>query len=127
VKAAVGVVLDAGLFIALERRNRTAAALVQLFTERETPLVTSAGVVAQIWRGAAERRTPVAFLLKRVHVVPIDNAVARVLGRMLGETGTKDAIDAHVVLLARERGWSVLTSDPQDLLDLDPGLDLERI
>ena len=41
--------------------------------------------------------------------------VARTLGRMLGQSGKHDAIDAHVVFLARERNWPVLTSDPDDL------------
>jgi len=30
-----------------------------------TPLVTSAGVVAQVWRGGARAQVPVAFLLRR--------------------------------------------------------------
>jgi hypothetical protein len=36
-------------------------------------------------------------------------------------------LDAHVVFLARERSWPVLTSDPADLLAIDPHLSLERI
>jgi hypothetical protein len=54
-------------------------------------------------------------------------AVAKVIGRMLGATRTKDPIDAHVVLLARERGWSVLSSDPHDLRRIDPTLIVEAI
>jgi hypothetical protein len=46
---------------------------------------------------------------------------------MLGATGASDPIDAHIVLLARERDWPVLTSDPEDLLALDPSLAVERI
>jgi hypothetical protein len=46
---------------------------------------------------------------------------------MLGQTRTTDPIDAHVVLLARERGWPVLTSDARDLLAIDPTLVVERI
>jgi PIN domain len=127
VKEQVGVVLDAGAFIALERRNRTMTALAQLFAEAETPLVTSAGVVAQVWRGGRERQVPLSFLLRRCVIVALDYAVARTLGRILGETKTADAIDAHVVLLARERSWPVLTSDADDLLRIDPALAVERI
>ena len=122
-----GVVLDAGAFIALGRRSRTMTALVELFAETHTPLVTSAGVVAQVWRGGAERQVPIAFLLRRCAVVALDHAVARTLGRILGQSKTADPIDAHVVLLARERGWTVLTSDPGDLLRIDPTLTVERI
>ncbi len=33
---------------------------------------------------------------------------------------------AHVALLARQRGWPVLTSDPDDLLAIDPTLKVQR-
>jgi len=102
-------------------------ALAQIFVDEDTPLVTSAGVVAQVWRGGGQRQVPIAFLLKRVLVVALDHAVARTLGRMLGESRTADPVDAHVVLLARQRGWSVLTSDASDLLAIDPTLVVERI
>lgn len=122
-----GVVLDAGAFIALERRDRAMVALAKIFLDEQTPLVTSAGVVAQVWRGGGERQVPIAFLLKRVLVLALDHAVARTLGRMLGESRTADPVDAHVVFLARERGWSVLTSDAGDLLAIDPTLVVESI
>ncbi|GAB4199926.1 MAG: hypothetical protein OHK0013_10500 [Sandaracinaceae bacterium] len=122
-----GVVLDAGAFIALERGDRTMTHLAARFAEARTPLVTSAGVVAQVWRGGAGRQIPIAFLLRRTEVRDLTQPVARVLGRMLGATGTTDPIDAHVVLLARERGWAVLTSDPDDLLAIDATLEVERI
>jgi hypothetical protein len=122
-----GVVLDAGAFIAAERRNGPMVELIRLFVATKTPLVTSAGVVAQVWRGGSDRQVPVAYLLKRTAIVDLSRAVARLLGRMLGESGTRDAIDAHVVFLARERGWPVLTSDPDDLHAIDPTLAVERI
>jgi len=127
VKAPIGVVLDAGALIALERRNRVLVALINRFIKAETPLVTSAGVVAQVWRGGAGRQAPLAYLLRHTLVAPLDYAVARTLGRILGASGTADPIDAHVVLLARERGWPVLTSDPHDLLSIDPTLVVERV
>lgn len=122
-----GVVLDAGAFIALERAKPVMVRLTQRFADERTPLVTSAGVVAQIWRGGGQRRVPVSFLLRRTTVIDLTQAVARTLGRMLGVTNTSDPIDAHVVLLARERSWPVLTSDAADLLAIDPNLPLERV
>lgn len=122
-----GVVLDAGAFIALERRDRTMVMLAQRFVDAKTPLVTSAGVVAQVWRGGGDRQVPIAYLLRRTTVVDLTNATARVLGRMLGLAGRSDAVDAHIVLLARERDWPVITSDPRDLLAIDPTLTIERI
>lgn len=126
-KPSVGVVLDAGVFIALERRNRVVVALVNRFLKASTPLLTSAGVVAQVWRGGADRQVPLAYVLQRTEVAALDHAVARTLGRMLGESGSADAIDAHVALLARQRSWPVLTSDPDDLLAIDPMLVVERV
>jgi hypothetical protein len=127
VKDRAGVVLDAGLFIALERRNRRAVALARLLSQADTPLVTSAGVVAQVWRGGGDRQVPIAFILRRVLVEALDYGVARTLGRMLGESRTHDAVDAHIVFLARQRGWAVLSSDADDLLAIDPTLTVERI
>src|SRR5688572_28553301 len=85
-----GVVLDAGAFIAAERREGTMVALIRLFAQSKTPLVTSAGVVAQVWRGGGDRHVPVAFLLKRTTVVDLSRTVARTLGRMLGESGAHE-------------------------------------
>lgn len=123
----VGVVLDSGAFIAAERRNGTMAALAQRLTSTRTPMVTSAGVAAQVWRGGGQRQVPVAYLLRHATVIDLTYAVARVLGRMLGASKTSDVVDAHVVFLARERGWPVVTSDPEDLLRLDPSLRVERV
>jgi hypothetical protein len=122
-----GVVLDAGAFIALEHRDPVMTALTQILTTEPTPLVTSAAVVAQVWRGGGRRQAPVAFLLRRTTVVDLTHAVARTLGLMLGLSGVADPVDAHVVFLARERGWPVLTSDADDLLAIDPTLRIERI
>ena len=36
-------------------------------------------------------------------------------------------IDGHIVLLARERGWPILSSDPDELLAIDPSLTVERV
>jgi predicted nucleic acid-binding protein len=127
VKASAGVVLDSGAFIALERRDRVMAHLARRLIEARTPLVTSAGVVAQVWRGGDRAQAPVAFLLKHTTVVDLSHAVARVLGRMLGATRTKDPVDAHVVLLARERGWPVISSDRDDLRAIDPSLAIEAV
>jgi hypothetical protein len=121
-----GVVLDVGAFVALERKNRVMVALARRFIAEETPLVTSAGVVARVWNARANQ-APVAFLLRRTKVVALGNAVARLLGRMLGVSGRSDLVAAHVVFLAREHGWPVLTSDPHGVLAIDPSVRVERI
>lgn len=122
-----GLVLDAGAFIAAERRDERMVALVAELHKARIPLVTSAGVVGQVFRGGTGRQVPVSFLLRQTTVVDLTYAMARVLGRMLGSTKTSDVIDAHVVLLARERDWTVITSDPDDLRRIDSGLTIETI
>jgi hypothetical protein len=122
-----GVVLDAGVFIALERRDKTVVRLVQRLVDAETPLVTSAGVVAQVWRGGAGPQFPVAFLLRRTTVADLTHSAARLIGRMLGAAGAADAVDGHLVLLARQHGWPVLSADADDLLAIDRSLVVERL
>ncbi|HVU04031.1 MAG TPA: hypothetical protein VHE30_19865 [Polyangiaceae bacterium] len=77
-------------------------------------------------RGVA-RQVPVAYLLKHTEVVDLRHSVARVLGRMLAHSGARDVVDAHVVFLAREREFPVLTSDPEDLRAIDSMVNIERI
>lgn len=117
-----GAVLDAGAFIALERADPTMRMLVDRIRRESPPLVTSAGVVAQVWRGGARRQVELAFLLRRTEVVDLTDSQARVVGTLLGVTGTSDPVDAHIAFIARTRGWPVLTSDPDDLRTLDPKL-----
>lgn len=102
-------------------------AIAAAIVRERIPLVTSAGVVAQVWRSGDRRQVPIAFLLHHATVVDLTASVARVLGKMLGAARATDAVDAHVAWLARERGWAVLTSDADDLLALDPSLQIERI
>lgn len=120
--SSVGIVLDAGAFIAAERRDETMAHVIRGLHARRVPLVTSAAVVAQVWRGGGASQTPIAFLLRRTEVVDLTQAVARTLGRMLARSRTSDPIDAHVVWLAATRGWPVLTSDAADLRAVDPNV-----
>jgi predicted nucleic acid-binding protein len=55
-----------------------------------------------------------------VEIVPLDEQLARACGELCGATETADIIDASVVILARQRGDHIVTSDPRDLRRLDP-------
>ena len=118
-----GAVLDAGAFIALERRNGHVTKLLARLVRAKVPLLTSGGVIAQIWRGGAGRQAPVAMLTTQLEVVAIDAVEGKLVGMVLGASGARDPIDAHVVLLARERSWPVLTSDVSDLEAIDPNVE----
>lgn len=88
-------------------------------------LAVPAGVVAQSWRGGP-RQARVARLLgdPAVLVPPLDDPTARAVGLLCGRSGHPDIVDVHVALHARERSQAVVTSDPDDLRAIDPGLRL---
>lgn len=122
-----GVVLDAGAFIGVERRSEFTTKLLGRLVRANVHLVTSGAVLAQIWRGGSGRQAPVAMLLSQVEVMALGGTAAKLVGMMLGASGCNDPADGHVVLLARERGWPVLTSDEADLRAIDPGVELLRV
>ena len=47
-------------------------------------------------------------------MLPLEAHHARLVGELLGATGTKDVVDAHIAVLA-ESADRVLTSDPKDM------------
>jgi predicted nucleic acid-binding protein len=119
------VVLDAGAFIAFEKNDRKVRTLVELALAHGAPLWTTGGVVAQVWRDGS-RQARLARLLGSdlVRVQPLDREEAQATGAICGEAGTKDVVDASVVLLARKHGAPILTSDPEDLRRIDPAAHL---
>lgn len=122
---AVGATLDAGALIAFERSQRKAVALVARARERDQPLSVPVGVIGQAWRDG-RRQVRLARLLgsAAVEIVALDDFAARAAGQLCGATGTTDVIDATVVLCAQARGRRIATSDPDDILRLDPTLQL---
>jgi hypothetical protein len=110
----MSLVLDTGALLAAERCHRDTVALLKLeLLARRIPL-THAGVVGQAWRGGAGRQARLARLLPALEIVPIDEALGRRAGVLLGLSRKSDVIDAAVVLLASD-GDVVLTSGPRDL------------
>jgi predicted nucleic acid-binding protein len=122
------IVLDAGALIAFERGDARMRALVREALKAGGRLVIPAGVLGQVWRGAA-RQAPLRALVKgpTTAVPALDQVLAEAAGVLCGRAGTADVIDASVVLVARRERAAVLTSDLEDLRRLDPGLRLERV
>ncbi len=120
-----GLTLDTGALIAFERNDRRVVALLARALENDLSLVIPAGVVGQVWRDG-RRQARLARLLgaRQLEIEVLDDRCARAAGQLCGTTGTKDVIDASVVLCARARGHRVVTSDPDDLEQLDPTIDL---
>jgi hypothetical protein len=117
------LILDAGAFLAVERNDRTVAALLKREQLAGRRPITSGGVVAQVWRGGHGRQAPLARVLAGVQIVAIDDELGRLAGMLLARSARSDAIDASVVCLARD-GDDILTSDAADLVPLAEAADL---
>lgn len=115
------VVLDAGALIAVDRADRRIIRLLELAEAVHVP----AGALAQAWRNPARQaRLARAMAADGVELHPLDGQTARAAGQLCAATGTVDVIDASVALVARLVDGVVVTSDPDDLRRLDPGLTL---
>ena len=109
-----GLTLDTGALLGLERGDPKVRALLRRAVENGVGLAVPAGVVAQ------------ARLLgdPLVRVPSLDESTARAVGLLCGRSGHSDIVDVQVALHAREHGQTVVTSDPDDLRAIDPGLRL---
>lgn len=123
-----GLTFDAGALIAIDRGDRRMIALLQEAVREHVPLRVPAGVIGQAWRDGRRQATLARFFKTReVDVHALDEQAARAAGELCGAAGTQDVIDATVILTARATADIVLTSDPDDLLRLDPGIRVERV
>jgi hypothetical protein len=119
----MSLVLDAGALLAIDRRDLRVGAMLRVAQQRQIPVRTSAAAVAQVWRNGA-RQALLARVLAGVAVAPLDLHIGKRLGALLGATGTRDVVDAHVASLAAA-GDKVLTTDSGDLRKLLNALAVE--
>ena len=118
----IGITLDAGALIALERSDRRVIALLARATATDATVTVPASVLAQTIRDPA-RQALTSKLIRQpnTRVPALDGGAAVQVGRLLAASQTADVVDAHVVLCAREADDSIVTTDPRDLARLDPG------
>ena len=120
-KAQAGITLDAGALIALDRGDKRLIALLDRVLAQRLKVRVPAGVVGQAWQDGRVQVTLARFLrIDEVEISPLDEQLARACGELCGATGTADITHASVVILARERRDHIVTSDPHDLMRLDP-------
>lgn len=120
-----GLTLDAGALIAVERNVRQVIALLERARVHRLSIAIPAGVLGQVWRdGGKQVRLARLLATEELEIEVLDDLRARMAGQLCGVTKTADVIDASVVLCARARGHRVVTSDPDDLAQLAPDLDL---
>src|SRR4051794_34888731 len=150
-----GVTLDVGALIALEHDDRRVLVLLARARETGAHVTIPATALAQVVRaparqagarepgppatprapapagfaGARPRQVRLARLVRQptTDVVPLGRVDATSVGRLLAASGTADIADAHVVICARRAAQRVVTSDPDDLLVLDPDLRVVRV
>jgi hypothetical protein len=108
------IVLDAGVFVAVERADRAMMARLRMAQQAGLALRTTGVVVTQVWRSPAGRQAKLARLLKAVDVKAIDEDLGKAAGVLLGLADMTDAVDASVVA-ASATGDRILTSDAGDI------------
>lgn len=112
----MSLVLDSGALVALERNERQMwVRLKAAQLDGEVPL-THAGVLGQVWRGGP-RQARLSQAMGGIDVRPLDEALGRAAGQLLGAAGLADVVDAGVVLLAAD-GDEIVTVDHDDLEQL---------
>lgn len=118
-----GIAFDAGWLIALDRNDRRVLALVARATERGMRITIPATALAQAMRHPA-RQSRLSRLIRQpgTDLVALDGPDATRVGLLLARTATSDIADAHVVVCAQRAGQAVVTSEPDDLSRIAPGL-----
>lgn len=130
------LVLDAAAFDVLDtERGAQLRALLRRTAERGGEVYCAAVTLAEVCRGRARTRRIEAALLRtrggqRVNVVATDERLAKLVGAILHETGSKSdrLADAHVVAACAPAGSAVvLTGDPDDIATLATAVPGTRI
>lgn len=115
-----GYTYDTGVLIAAERNARIVWALHRRLLEQGNRPSVPSTVLAQAWRGGPQAQ--MSRLLAGCEVHPLTETHARECGRLLARASSSDIVDASAVIVARDRGEVVLTSDPDDLGPLSAAL-----
>lgn len=123
-----GLTLDTGGLIALDRGDRRVLALLARAAERGLRVTVPATALAQALRSPA-RQVRLTRLVRQAStdLVALDGPGATATGLVLAASRTSDIVDAHVVVCAQRAGQVIVTSDPDDLRRLDPGIRLLRV
>ena len=108
----VGITLDTGALIALERRELRIARVLAAATTFGRRVTVPTVVIVEWWRGQAGMA---ARLLDAVEVEPLTPALARSAGVALTSVSGPSAVDAVVMASAAQRGDVVYTADFDDL------------
>src|ERR1700722_5841483 len=109
----MGLVLDTGGLIAVDRRDRNVGAMLRVAQQERMSVRTSAAVVAQVWR-SGPLQANLARVLAGIETAALDTFAGRSVGEVLALSSTADVVDGHLGIIVRS-GDTVLTSDPKDI------------
>jgi hypothetical protein len=115
-----GFTYDTGVLIAAEQNERAVWAIHRRLLEQGVSPSVPTTVLAQAWRGGPQAL--LSRLLAGCEVRSFTEDQARACGRLLARNASSDVVDANAVIVARQRGDVVLTSDPDDLSRLSIAL-----
>jgi len=112
------VIIDSSPLIELDRGGKKLLLLIREAMRRDEPIVTSHGVLAQVFRDPA-RQARLSRVVSAGDIVvrPIDDG--RAVGVALALSNTSDVVDGSVALLALANDDVVLTSDRGDFAKFD--------
>ena len=105
------MIVDAGPLISVDRKRRTGALLLRAAVDTGKVLRTTEAIVAQVWR--SPRQANLAYVLGGVEVIA-NFGDGRRIGELLAASGSSDAIDAHLAVLASRVNEPLLTADVDD-------------
>jgi predicted nucleic acid-binding protein len=120
-----GMTLDAGALIALDRDDRKVLVLLAHARKIGARVTIPATALAQAIR-RPRTQVRLARLVRQpsTDLAPLDGPDATSVGVLLAASRTSDITDAHVVVCARRSRQAIVTSDPDDLGQLDPNAEL---
>jgi hypothetical protein len=109
----VSVVYDAGVLVAAERNDRQVWADHCVRLEVGAVPLTTAPAVAHVSR--SPRQAQLRRFLRGCDIVGFAPEEAHDVGALLGQAGSSDVVDAHVVVTASKVSAIILSSDPKDI------------
>ncbi|MGH3530065.1 MAG: hypothetical protein ACRDS0_28450 [Pseudonocardiaceae bacterium] len=124
-----GKVLDASALAALVRGRLSAMAWFDTAFALSLPLYLPILALAEVRAVRPDAGPQLAEVLGHPSVVlgELDAATADQVDQLLLAAGVFDALAAHVVYVARQRGWPALTDDPGRLRRIDPDIQLDLL
>jgi len=127
-ETAAGLTLDTGALLALDHPGKAVTMQARLAEtlRRGGTVCVPVGTIAQAWRGPRQVRLARLLRSRDVDIAIMTPNVARSVGLICARSGHVDVIDVHVAFCARERGHAVVTSDPDDMVRIDPTLPVIR-